>query len=105
MSSPARLARVAVVQAAPVAFDLEATLGKVERVTAECAEGGAELVLFPEAFVSCYPRGLTRSGRASAHAHARAARGSAASGSRPSTFLGLPSTGSERSHVLTASTS
>jgi predicted amidohydrolase len=50
---------VAVVQAAPVAFDVEATLDKVDRLTAESAAGGAELVLFPEAFVSCYPRGLS----------------------------------------------
>jgi nitrilase len=49
----------AVVQAAPVAFDVEATLGKVERFAAEAAGGGARLVVFPEAFVSCYPRGLT----------------------------------------------
>ena len=54
-----RVVRAAVVQAAPVAFDLEATLTKVERLTAESAAGGADLVLFPEAFVSCYPRGLT----------------------------------------------
>jgi nitrilase len=51
--------RAAVVQAAPVAFDLEATLAKVDRLTAESAAGGADLVVFPEAFVSCYPRGLT----------------------------------------------
>jgi nitrilase len=49
----------AVVQAAPVAFDVEATLAKVERLTAEAAGGGAQLVVFPEAFVSCYPRGIT----------------------------------------------
>jgi nitrilase len=49
----------AVVQAAPVAFDVEGTLAKVERLAAEAAEGGAELVVFPEAFVSCYPRGIT----------------------------------------------
>jgi predicted amidohydrolase len=48
-----------VVQAAPIAFDLEATLAKAERLTAECAAGGAQLVVFPESFVSCYPRGLT----------------------------------------------
>jgi nitrilase len=48
----------AVVQAAPVAFDVEATLAKAERLCAEAAGGGAELVVFPEAFVSCYPRGL-----------------------------------------------
>jgi len=48
----------AVVQAAPVAFDVEATLAKAERLCGEAAAGGAELVVFPEAFVSCYPRGL-----------------------------------------------
>ncbi len=51
--------RAAVVQAAPVAFDVEATLEKVDRLTGESAAGGSDLVLFPEAFVSCYPRGLT----------------------------------------------
>ncbi len=54
-----RVVRAAVVQAAPVAFDVDATLAKVERFTAESASGEAELVVFPEAFVSCYPRGLT----------------------------------------------
>ena len=49
----------AVVQAAPVAFDLEATVAKVERLTADAAAGAAGLVVFPEAFVSCYPRGIT----------------------------------------------
>jgi predicted amidohydrolase len=48
-----------VVQAAPVAFDVDATLEKVARLTEESAAGGADLVVFPEAFVSCYPRGLT----------------------------------------------
>jgi predicted amidohydrolase len=51
--------RVAIIQAAPVAFDVGATLDKVDRLTAESAAGGAQLVLFPEAFVSCYPRGLS----------------------------------------------
>ena len=51
--------RAAVVQAAPVAFDLEKTLDKVERLVSEAAATGAGLVVFPEAFVSCYPRGLT----------------------------------------------
>jgi nitrilase len=48
----------AVVQAAPVAFDLDATLDKVARLAGEAAGLGARLVVFPEAFVSCYPRGL-----------------------------------------------
>ena len=51
-------ARVAVVQAAPVAFDREQTIAKVARLTAQAAEQGAKLVLFPEAFVPGYPRGL-----------------------------------------------
>jgi len=49
----------AVVQAAPVAFDVDATVAKVDSLTGESTAGGADLVLFPEAFVSCYPRGLT----------------------------------------------
>ena len=49
---------VAVVQAASVAFDLERSLAKAERLAAEAAHGGAELVVFPEAFLSAYPRGM-----------------------------------------------
>jgi nitrilase len=51
--------RAAVVQAAAVAFDREATLDKAEGLVAEAAGRGARLVLFPEAFVSGYPRGIT----------------------------------------------
>ena len=50
---------VAVVQAAPVAFDVERTLEKVADLTAAARAKAAELVLFPEAFVSAYPRGLS----------------------------------------------
>ena len=50
--------KVAVVQAAPVAFDRERTLQKVRSLAADAARQGARLVLFPEAFVSAYPRGL-----------------------------------------------
>src|SRR5713101_10215246 len=50
--------KVAVVQAAPVAFDLKQTLKKVYDLAGEAARQGAQLVLFPEAFVSGYPRGL-----------------------------------------------
>jgi nitrilase len=49
----------AVVQAAPVAFDREQTLEKVRALTTDAASQGAELVVFPEAFVSAYPRGLS----------------------------------------------
>jgi nitrilase len=51
--------RAAVVQAAAVAFDREATLEKAEGLVAEAAGRGAQLVDFPEAFVSGYPRGIT----------------------------------------------
>ncbi|MBI2892579.1 MAG: carbon-nitrogen hydrolase family protein [Deltaproteobacteria bacterium] len=48
----------AVVQAAPVVFDRERTIDKVQALTAEAAAKGASIVLFPEAFVSAYPKGL-----------------------------------------------
>src|SRR5260221_3499333 len=47
--------RVACVQAEPVVFDRDATIAKVERLVAEAAAAGAELALFPEAFVPVYP--------------------------------------------------
>jgi len=50
--------RAAVVQAAPVVFDLERTLDKLCDLAADAARQGATLVLFPEAFVSAYPKGL-----------------------------------------------
>jgi nitrilase len=50
--------KVAVIQAASVAFDLEKTLEKLRRLARDAASQGAKLVLFPEAFVSAYPRGL-----------------------------------------------
>src|SRR5947208_4434129 len=51
--------RAAVVQAAPVAFDRERTLEKVRTLTAEATSQGVQIVVFPETFVSAYPRGLT----------------------------------------------
>ncbi|MEC7756015.1 MAG: carbon-nitrogen hydrolase family protein [Bacteroidota bacterium] len=51
--------KVAIVQASPVIFDLEATLHKVAEWANNCARQGARLILFPEAFVSAYPRGLS----------------------------------------------
>jgi nitrilase len=51
--------RVAVVQAAPVVFDRAATLAKVQKLASDAAAGGAGLVLFPEAFISGYPRGIS----------------------------------------------
>jgi nitrilase len=51
--------RVAVVQAASVVFDCTATLARLRKLAVEAAAGGARLVLFPEAFVSGYPRGIS----------------------------------------------
>lgn len=48
----------AVVQAAPVGFDPEATLSKAVDLATRARSGGAELAVFPEAFFSAYPRGL-----------------------------------------------
>lgn len=45
----------AAVQARPVWFDIDRTLEKVERLTAEAASRGAELVVFGEAFLSGFP--------------------------------------------------
>src|SRR5262245_32030040 len=48
----------AVVQNAPVVFDATATVSKIDALTTEAASTGATLVVFPEAFVSSYPKGL-----------------------------------------------
>jgi nitrilase len=58
MVDGASVVRVAVVQAAPVLFEREATVEKACRLTAEAASRGARLILFPEAFIPAYPRGL-----------------------------------------------
>ena len=50
---------VAVVQTAPILFNREATVEKACRLIAEAAAQGAQLILFPEAFVPAYPRGLS----------------------------------------------
>jgi nitrilase len=46
---------VACVQAEPVVLDRERTLERLASLTAEAAEAGAGLVVFPEAFVPAYP--------------------------------------------------
>jgi nitrilase len=55
--------RVAAVQAAPVFLDREATISKAAALMSEAAGNGAQLVVFPESFVPCYPVWLW-SGRA-----------------------------------------
>jgi len=55
MSSPFK---AAVVQSSPVVFEPLPTLAKVRTLTASAAKSGARLVVFPEAFISAYPKGL-----------------------------------------------
>ncbi|NJN41390.1 MAG: carbon-nitrogen hydrolase family protein [Flammeovirgaceae bacterium] len=48
----------AVVQDAPVFFDKEKTIDKIESKVREAAKEKAQLILFPEVFIPGYPRGL-----------------------------------------------
>lgn len=59
MSDSFPTVKAAVVQAAPILFNREATVEKACRLLAEAAGQGARLVLFPEAFIPAYPRGLS----------------------------------------------
>lgn len=52
------MTRVAVVQAGSVPFDAEASTHKAVALIAEAANTGAKLVVFPEAFIGGYPKGL-----------------------------------------------
>ncbi|WP_338875875.1 carbon-nitrogen hydrolase family protein [Spirosoma sp. SC4-14] len=51
--------KVGVVQATPALFDLEASVELVIRWIEKAAQAGCRLLLFPESFIPCYPRGLT----------------------------------------------
>lgn len=46
------------VQASPVYFDTDATVDKVCRLIGEASSAGADLIVFPEAYVGGYPWGL-----------------------------------------------
>ncbi len=60
MSHPThRSVRLASIQAAPILFDRDATVEKTCRLIQEATRQGAELALFPEAFIPAYPRGLS----------------------------------------------
>ncbi len=49
--------KVAVVQAASVPYDADASADKAVRLIQEAASEGARLVVFPEAFIGGYPKG------------------------------------------------
>jgi nitrilase len=51
--------RVAVVQAGSVPFDAEAGIDKAVRLIEEAAAAGARVIVFPEAFIAGYPKGLS----------------------------------------------
>ena len=50
--------KAAVVQAGSVLFDTPRSLDKLADLTADAARQGAKLVVFPEAFIGGYPKGL-----------------------------------------------
>lgn len=50
--------RASVVQACSILFDTQRTLEKLAVLANEAARGGAKLVVFPEAFVGGYPKGI-----------------------------------------------
>lgn len=51
--------KVSVVQESPVLFDRGKTMEKVISITEEVAAEGSKLIVFPESFIPCYPRGLS----------------------------------------------
>lgn len=51
--------KVAVAQSAPIILDRAATTEKVCRLIHDAATQGARLILFPEALIPAYPRGLS----------------------------------------------
>jgi nitrilase len=55
--SAVTIVRASVVQAAPLAFDLQTTLARVAHWVDRAAAESADLVVFPEAFVGGYPKG------------------------------------------------
>ncbi|MBI3918774.1 MAG: nitrilase, partial [Betaproteobacteria bacterium] len=50
--------KVAVVQAGAVPFDTNAGVDKTVRLIGEAASRGAKVIVFPEAFIPGYPKGL-----------------------------------------------
>jgi nitrilase len=50
--------KVGVIQATPALFNLDATIDIVCNWIAKGAAENCDLLLFPESFIPCYPRGL-----------------------------------------------
>ena len=50
--------KVAVVQAGSVIMDKQGCIEKASKLLIEAGQNGAQLVVFPEAFIPCYPRGM-----------------------------------------------
>ncbi|MCE5170726.1 carbon-nitrogen hydrolase family protein [Paenibacillus profundus] len=54
-----RYIKVAAVQSAPILFDKQTAMDKIDNMTREATGQEANLIVFPEAFVPGYPRGLS----------------------------------------------
>jgi nitrilase len=54
-----RKVKVALVQASPILFDLNGTIAKTEKLVEQASKDSPDLILFPEAFLPAYPRGLS----------------------------------------------
>lgn len=50
--------KAAVVQDSPILFDLHSSIDKVEQLSKKASTNGAKLIVFPEAFLSAYPKGF-----------------------------------------------
>lgn len=53
------MVRVAAVQASAVPFDSDSCVEKAVRLIGEAAQRGAKVIVFPEAFIGGYPKGLS----------------------------------------------
>lgn len=51
--------KLAIVQDAPVLFDLQKSLEKVRELAVQASSGKPDILVFPEAFLPGYPRGLS----------------------------------------------
>src|SRR5689334_169234 len=59
MSTRENIVKVAVVQVGSVAFDSSASVDKAVRWIGDAAATGAKVIVFPEAFIGGYPKGLS----------------------------------------------